>query len=100
MQKWVRSLGWEDLLEKEMATHSSTDREISRTEEPGRLHSSLQKSRMWLSDWTTNSITSDTFLVDYFSCYYSVNKQYHAPLFLTKKDDYSMPTSLECFETL
>ena len=25
MQKmWVRSLGWEDLLEKEMATHSST----------------------------------------------------------------------------
>ena len=23
-ETWVRSLGWEDLLEKEMATHSST----------------------------------------------------------------------------
>ena len=24
-ETWVRSLGWEDLLEKEMATHSSTE---------------------------------------------------------------------------
>ena len=23
-ETWVRSLGWEDLLEKDMATHSST----------------------------------------------------------------------------
>ena len=36
----VRSLGWEDLLEKEMATHSSIpDWRIPRTEEPGRLQS-------------------------------------------------------------
>ena len=36
----VRSLGWEDLLEKEMATHSSIlDRRIPRMEEPGRLQS-------------------------------------------------------------
>ena len=36
----VRSLGWEDLLEKEMATHSSTLAwRIPRTEEPGRLQS-------------------------------------------------------------
>ena len=34
---WVRSLSWEDLLEKEMATHSSTLAwRIPRTEEPGR----------------------------------------------------------------
>ena len=34
----VRSLGWEDPLEKEMATHSSTLAwKISWTEEPGRL---------------------------------------------------------------
>ena len=34
----VRSLGWEDLLEKEMATHSSVLAwRIPRTEEPGRL---------------------------------------------------------------
>ena len=36
----VRSLGWEDLLEKEMATHSSILAwRIPRTEEHGRLPS-------------------------------------------------------------
>ena len=36
----VRSLGWEDPLEKEMAIHSSTIAwKISQTEEPGRLQS-------------------------------------------------------------
>ena len=36
----VQSLGQEDLLEKEMATHSSILAwKISRTEEPGRLQS-------------------------------------------------------------
>ena len=36
----VRSLDWEDLLEKEMATHSSVLAwRIPRTEEPGRLQS-------------------------------------------------------------
>ena len=39
-ETWVRSLGWEDLLEKEMATHSSILAwKIPRTEEPGRLQS-------------------------------------------------------------
>ena len=37
-ETWVRSLGWEDLLEKEMATHSSILAwKISWTEEPGGL---------------------------------------------------------------
>ena len=36
----VRTLGWEDPLEKEMATHSSTLAwKIPWTEEPGRLQS-------------------------------------------------------------
>ena len=36
----VRSLGWEDPLEKEMATHSSTLAwKIPQMEEPGRLQS-------------------------------------------------------------
>ena len=36
----VQSLGWEDLLEREMATHSSILAwKIPWTEEPGRLHS-------------------------------------------------------------
>ena len=39
-ETWVRSLGWEDLLEKEMATHSSTVAwKIPWMEEPGRLQS-------------------------------------------------------------
>ena len=37
-ETWVRSLGWEDPLEKEMVTHSGTlVWKISWTEEPGRL---------------------------------------------------------------
>ena len=37
-ETWVRSLGWEDPLEKEMAPHSSTLAwKIPWTEEPGRL---------------------------------------------------------------
>ena len=39
-ETWVRSLGQEDSLEKEMATHSSTLAwTIPRMEEPGRLQS-------------------------------------------------------------
>ena len=39
-EAWVQSLGREDLLEKEMATHSSIlARKIPWTEEPGRLQS-------------------------------------------------------------
>ena len=39
-EKWVRSLGWEDPLEKEVATHSNIPAwEIPQTEEPGvRVH--------------------------------------------------------------
>ena len=39
-ETWVRSLGWELPLEKEMAAHSSILAwKISLTEEPGRLQS-------------------------------------------------------------
>ena len=39
-EMWVRSLGWEDTLEKEMATHSSIFAwRIPWTEEPGGLYS-------------------------------------------------------------
>ena len=40
----VRSLGWEDPLEKEMATHSSTLAwKMPWTEEPGRLQSMVSQ---------------------------------------------------------
>ena len=49
---WVQSLGREDPLEKEMATHCSILAwEISRTEEPGGLQSiGSQRVRHNLSD--------------------------------------------------
>ena len=44
-ETWVQSLGWGDLLEKEMATHSSILAwETSWTEEPGGLQS------MWVTE--------------------------------------------------
>ena len=39
-ETWVQSLGWEDSLEKEMASHSSIFAwRIPWTEEPGRIQS-------------------------------------------------------------
>ena len=48
----VRSLGWEDPPENEMATHTSIlASEIPWTEEAGRLQSMELQSWTWLSDW-------------------------------------------------
>ena len=55
-ETWVRSLGWEDPLEKEMETHSSTLAwKIPRMEEPGSLHTvrGVAKSRTRLSDFAS-----------------------------------------------
>ena len=57
----VRSLGREDPLKKEMATHSSTIAwKIPWTEEPSRLHvvHGVAKSRTRLSDFTSLHFTS------------------------------------------
>ena len=58
----VPSLGWEDLLEKEMATHSSILAwKIPQTEEPGRLQSMASQSRTWMSDFTIPLIENSFF---------------------------------------
>ena len=45
-ETWVRSLGWEDPLEKEMATHSSIHAwKIPWTKEPGGLQAIGSQSR-------------------------------------------------------
>ena len=55
-ETWVQSLCWEDSLEKEMATQSSTlAQKIPWTEEPG-VHG-VAKSRTRLSDFTLLSLT-------------------------------------------
>ena len=54
-ETWVPSLGWEDSLEKKMATHSSIAWRMPWTEEPGRLQSmGLKKVEQ---DWVTNTFT-------------------------------------------
>ena len=46
-ETWVRSLGWEDPLEKGMATHSSIlAGKIPWTEEPGGLQS-MRSQKSW-----------------------------------------------------
>ena len=47
----IQSLGWEDLLEEEMATHPSILAwKIPWTEDPGRPVHGVTKSQTWLSD--------------------------------------------------
>ena len=53
-ETWVQSLGWEDPLEKEVATHSSIIAwKILWTEEPGELQS--MGSQTVGHDWVTNT---------------------------------------------
>ena len=56
MQKtWDQSLGWEDPLEKEVATHPSVlARRIPWTEEPGGLQFMESQSQTGLSDMRTS----------------------------------------------
>ena len=50
-EMWVQSLGWEDPLEKEMATHSSILAwRIPWTEEPGRLQFTGSQNQTQFSD--------------------------------------------------
>ena len=62
-ETWVWSLGWEDPLEKEMATHSSTlDWKIPRMGEPSRLQS--MGSQSVGHDWVTSLFTLLQYLID------------------------------------
>ena len=56
-EMWVQSLGWEDPLEKEMATHSSILLVKSHGQRSLAGHSPWgRKSRTLLSDYTTKEI--------------------------------------------
>ena len=58
-ETWVRFLGREDSLEKEMATHSNTLAwRIPWTEEPGGLQSMGSQSWTQLSDYTSSTTPS------------------------------------------
>ena len=63
-ETWVRALGWEDPLEKEMAIHSSTTAwKIPWTEEPDRLQS--MGSQRVGHDWETSLSLSKMGIVNY-----------------------------------
>ena len=64
----VWSLGWEDHLEKEMATHSTILAwKISETEEPGGLQS--MGSQRVRHDWATNTHFMSTFILFMSACF-------------------------------
>ena len=65
---WVQSLGWEDSLEKEMATHSSILAwEIPWTEEPGSLQSTESQRSDKTSNWVHACINNNVTNKSYFS---------------------------------
>ena len=69
-ETWVQSLGWEDPLKKEMATHSSILAwEISWTEEPGRIqsmgslgvrHNLATEQQQYSNDWIKNFLNKES----------------------------------------
>ena len=69
-ETWVRSLGREDPLKKEMATHSRILAwKIPWTEEPGRLQSTGHKSRIQLSTLSFLSLLMCDFICLKFSSF-------------------------------
>ena len=66
-EMWVRSLGQEDPLEKEMATHSSIlTRIIPWTEEPGRLQA--MGSQRVRHNWASNTFRFVCFFLEGEAC--------------------------------
>ena len=67
LETWVRSLGWEDPLEKAMATHSTTLAwKIPWTEEPEKSHG--QRSLVGYSPWgcKESDTTEQLYLLTHF----------------------------------
>ena len=85
-ERWVQSLGWEDLLEKGMATHSSIHAwRTPWTEEPSGLQS--MGSKRVRHDWATNTHTHT----------HTHQKEKHAPLLtasVTKPHEVQIPVPL------
>ena len=84
LQTWVQSLGREDLLEKEMATHSSILAwKIPWTEKPGRLQS--MGSQRVRHDWATSLhlLPLQVVLIPSSSFFKQRKVSFHAPLLKT-----------------
>ena len=87
----VRSLGWKDLLEKEMETHSSTLAwKIPWTEEPGRLQS--MGSQRVGHDWATSMSMSISWLLA------PPGKSIPQDMIPAKLSPPSFPSPLDCYD--
>ena len=77
-QAW--SLGWEDPLEKGMATHFSVLAwKIPRTEEPGKLQSmGLQRVRHNWSEWAHQHAYINDYIIYYYQCNININADFSA----------------------
>ena len=93
-ETWVQSLSWEDPLEKEMETHSSTLAwKIPWMEEPGRLQSmALQRVRHDFTFAFSNKQTCPIFNFSLMmSCIHSFNEKFlHLKIELQQCSPYSL----------
>ena len=65
-ETWVQSMGWEDPLEKEMTTHSSTlAQKIPWMEKPGGLQPMGNKIRRVTNKYYKNELNSNTGTKEY-----------------------------------
>ena len=86
-ETWVQSLGWEDPLEKRMATHSSTLAwKIPWTEEPGKLQS--MGSQRIRHDWATNTFTLNIFVQLLFNQIKEIYKEEIYKIVTESKDNF------------
>ena len=95
-ETWVQSLGQEDPLEKEMATHSSILAwRIPCMEEPGRPQS--MGSQRVGHDWVTSlSLFTLNKTVFYFASSWALQKQ----IYITLKNSTFMLDKINCFPTV
>ena len=83
----IQSLGWEDPLEKRMATHSSIVAwRIPWTEEPGKLQS--MGSQRIRHDWATNTFTLNIFVQLLFNQIKEIYKEEIYKIVTESKDNF------------
>ena len=98
---WVWFLGWEDPLEKEMATHSSVlVGRIPWTGEPSGLHfMQLQRSWTWLSNYNNKLICSESKTQGMGPCYLCFTEFSRHFWWMLQLADYCFWASPMCFFT-
>ena len=96
-ETWIQSLGWEDPLEKERATHSSILAwRIPRMVEPGGLKSMRSQRQIWQSDFTFTFtlMGSDAMILVFWILIFKTTFSLSSFTFLKSSFIFSSPSSL------